>query len=162
MAEPSHLLDRIDHEILTLLQKDARLSNKELAATVGLAASSCHARVQRLVDDRVIRGFHAVIDPEAVGVRLQAIVSIQLASHGGSRIDTFRDFLLDMDEVLELFQVGGSIDLLVRIAARDTEHLRRVVLDGISAHGEVRHVETAILFDHRRAPSLPAYANTEE
>ena len=56
MNDESKALDRIDHEILALLQNNARLSNKELAATVGLAPSSCLARVQRLVRDGVIRG----------------------------------------------------------------------------------------------------------
>lgn len=149
------VLDAIDHQILRHLQKDARLGYKELAERVGLAQSSCHRRVQRLVDGGVIRAFHAIVDPVAVGLGLQVLVSVQLTQHGDQGITSFRDKLLAMPEVLELYQVGGSQDLILRVAVRDTEHLRRVVIEGVSARPEVRHLETSLIFEHRRAPSLP-------
>ncbi len=68
MRADTHPLDRIDHQILGHLQKDARMSNKELAARIRLAPSTCLGRVQRLVEEGVIRGFHADVDPAAVGV----------------------------------------------------------------------------------------------
>lgn len=148
-------LDRTDLVILDALQKDARITNKELAQRAGLAASSCHARLQRLVETRVIRGFHADVDPEAVGLGLHALVAIQLTSHGGSRIAAFRDRLLALPEILELYHVGGSQDLIVRVASRDRRHLRSVIVEGISSHDEVRHIETSIIFEHRRSPGLP-------
>ena len=150
-------LDRIDRQILALLQKDARMSNKELAAQVGLAPSTCLVRVQRLVEEGAILGFHARIDPAAVGVTLQAMVFVQLASHGGSQIEDFANFLLGQPEVLDLYHVGGSQDLLVHVAVKDTDHLRSVVMDRISARAEVRHIETSIIFDHHRSPVRPDY-----
>jgi DNA-binding Lrp family transcriptional regulator len=149
-------LDRIDHALLALLQEDARLANKELAARVGLAASTCHARVQRLIECGVVRGFHADVDPRAVGVQLQAIVFVQLESHGGSRTEALRDDLLEQSEVLQLFHVGGSQDLLLHVAVRDTEHLRSLVMDRITTRSEVRHIETSILFEHHTSPLRPA------
>lgn len=151
-------LDRTDHQILRHLQNDARIGNKELASRVHLAPSSCHRRVQRLVDAGVVRAFHAIVDPAAVGLKLQVLVSVQLAQHGDQGITSFRDLLLAIPEVLELFQVGGSQDLILRVAVRDTEHLREVVLDRIAARPEVRHLETSLIFEHRRAPSLPELA----
>lgn len=148
-------LDGIDRQILAVLQKDARIGNKELAATVGLAASSCHRRVQRLIEGGVLRAFHAIVDPAAVGLGLQVLVSVQLAQHGDQGITAFRDRLLAIPEVLELYQVGGSQDLILRVAVRDTDHLRVVVLDQIASRPEVRHLETSLIFEHRRAPSLP-------
>ena len=151
-------LDRSDLAILDALQKDARISNKQLAEQVGLAASSCHVRVQKLVERGVIRGFRAEVDPEAVGLGLHALVAIQLTSHGGARIEAFRDRLLALPEVLEVYHVGGSQDLIVRVASRDRLHLRGVILDGISVHEEVRHLETSIIFEHIRAAGLPLNA----
>ena len=66
-------LDRIDFDILAALQNDGRLSNKELAAKVGLAPSSCLERVRALRESGVLRGFRAEVDPEALGIHLQAI-----------------------------------------------------------------------------------------
>lgn len=155
MTPHEHALDRIDYELVALLQEDARLSNKELAARVGVAASTCHARVQKLIDAGVLRGFHADVDPSAVGVGLQAIVFVQLESHGGSRTEALRDDLLEQSEVLQLFHVGGSQDLLLHVAVRDTEHLRTLVMDRITTRAEVRHIETSILFEHHTSPLRP-------
>ena len=74
----SRPLDQIDVAILVALQNDARLSNKELAARVGLAPSSCLERVRRLDRDGVIRGYHARLHPPAVGMGLEAMISIRL------------------------------------------------------------------------------------
>lgn len=150
--------DRTDRRILDLLQKEARLSNKELASRVGLAPSSCHARVQRLVESGAIRGFHAYVEPEVLGVGLQVLLALQLERHGQSAIELFRDHLLEFEEVVELYSMGGSLDLLVRVAVRDTDHLRRFVIDHISARPEVRRLETSILFEHRRSLVWPDYS----
>lgn len=147
-------LDASDRHILALLQQNARIGNKELAAAVGLAESTCHRRVARLVEAGVIRGFHASLDPAALGLSLQVLVSIQLARHGDQGVSQFRDLLLALPEVLELYQTGGSQDLILRVAVRDTEHLRAVVLDRIAARPEVGRLETALIFEHRRAPSF--------
>ena len=142
--------DRIDREILATLQDDARISNKELARKVNLAPSSCLARVTRLIEQGWITGFHAAIDPEMLGLRIQAVVFVQLVSPGGPRFEAVRRDLMATPEVVSLFRVGGAQDLLVHVVARDTEHLRRVVLEGIANRPEVRHMETNIVFEHHR------------
>jgi DNA-binding Lrp family transcriptional regulator len=81
MERPHVPLDRIDRALVRALQKDARLSNKELAAQVGLAPSSCLERVRRLRRTGVLRGFHADVAPEALGVGLQALIAVQLRQH---------------------------------------------------------------------------------
>lgn len=153
MVGVERALDRIDREILRVLQNDARTLNKVLAERVGLAPSSCLVRVQRLIADGVLAGFHARVDPGAIGLSLQAIVFVQLASHGGSAIEDFRCRLLALPEVVQLFHVGGAQDLLVHVVARDTDHLRRLVSHDLAAHAQVRHIETNIVFDHDVRPT---------
>ena len=92
-------LDRIDFEILAALQEDARLSNKELAARIGLAPSTCLVRVRRLVEAGVLRGFHADIDPAALGVGLMAMISVRLSRHARDTVETFRQHVLSLPEV---------------------------------------------------------------
>jgi len=152
MSAKTHPLDRIDRQILVHLQKDARVSNKDLAALVGLAPSTCLGRVQRLVQDGVIRGFHANVDPAAVGVLIQAVVFVQLEVHGAKATENFRDHMLARPEVVELYHVGGVQDLLVHVAVRDTDHLREVVMEDIATRPEVRHIETNLVFEHHRSP----------
>jgi len=78
---PSAALDRIDLAIIAALQKNARLSNKELAAKVNLAPSSSLARVRKLMETKVLEGFHAEVNPGALGVSLQAIIAVRLRRH---------------------------------------------------------------------------------
>ena len=74
-------LDRIDRQILAALQNNARLSNKELAAVIGLAPSSCLERVRKLEESEVLRGYHADVAPAALGVKLQAMVAVRMREH---------------------------------------------------------------------------------
>lgn len=145
-------LDRIDHKIIELLQDDARLTNRELAQRVGLAPSTTLARVQRLIESGVLTGFSARVNPEALGLALQVIVLVQLESHGRDRSRAFIEQILSRPEVVQVFYVGGAQDLVVHVMARDTDDLRRVVLEGIASHSLVRHLETNIVFEHRRQP----------
>lgn len=145
-------LDHIDHQIIDLLQADARLSNRDLAARVGLAPSTTLARVQRLIETGVLTGFSARVDPGALGLSLQVVVFVQLNSHRRDESRDFIDQILDRPEVVQVFYVGGAQDLVVHVMARDTEDLRRVVLEGIASNPLVRHLETNLVFEHHRQP----------
>ncbi len=145
-------LDHIDHQLIDLLQADARISNRDLARHVGLAPSTTLARVQRLVDSGVLTGFSALVDPEALGLTLGVVVFVQLHSHARADSRAFIDLVLARPEVAQVFYVGGAQDLVVHVMARDTDDLRRVVLEGIASHPLVRHLETNLVFEHHRQP----------
>lgn len=161
MATQDHTFDRTDDAILIELQKDARLSNKELAARVGLAPSSCLVRVQRLFAKGIITGSTVRLDPAALGIGLEAMISVQLGRHGRGTIERVADELLALPEVVQLYHVAGSQDLLVQVVARDAEHLRVLVTDHFSAREEVAHIETALIFEHHRAPVWPRLDGSE-
>lgn len=150
-------LDRIDFGILEALQKNARLSNKELAAHVGLAASSCLERVRRLRGAGFFNGFHAHIDPRKVGVGLQAMVAIRLSKHTRANALSFRDYARSHPEVMQIFHVAGSNDFLLHLVVRDAEHLRVLALDAFTNRPEVSYIETSIVFEHVRNPTLPIF-----
>lgn len=151
-------LDRIDFDILDALQKDARLSNKELAAHVGLAPSSCLERVRRLVRDDVLRGFHADVDADALGIVLQAMVSVRLQVHSLKAFESFQAHLLALPEVVAVYHLAGAEDFMVHVAVRSTEHLHQLAMTQFSTREEVGHVNTALMFDVHRAAALPRYA----
>lgn len=143
-------LDRIDRELLQAMQQNARLSNKELAARVGLAESSCHERVKRLVASGIVRGFHAEVEPRALGVGLQALVAVKLQRHTSSAVATFRQAVLAHPETVALFHVAGANDFLVHVAVRDSDALRDLILRAFTARPEVGHVETSLIYEHAR------------
>ena len=155
-------LDRIDFEILAILQKDGRTSNKELAAAVGLAPSTCLGRVRRLSDDGVILGVHAEVSPDALGVGLEAMITVRLSTQTREAFAKMTARLESLAEVVAFYDMSGADDFLIHVAVRDPEHLREVVTDGITSAAEVKHVETALIFGHQRNPRRPAYCNASD
>jgi DNA-binding Lrp family transcriptional regulator len=148
-------LDRIDLAIVENLQKNARLSNKELAHRIQLSPSSCLERVRRLNAAGVFRGFHAEVVPEALGLSLQAMITVRLRRHSRRDVVAFRAHLLALPEVLAVFHVGGSYDFVVHVAVQDSNHLRDLALDSFTARPEVGQMETHFIFEHTRSLTLP-------
>jgi DNA-binding Lrp family transcriptional regulator len=149
-------LDRTDTRIVAELQNNARLSNKELAARVSLAPSSCLERVRRLRSEGVLRGFHADVDPRVLGIAFQAMISVRLKQHSRDLAAAFRAHLETRPEVVALYHLAGENDYLLQVAVRDVDHLRNFTLDQLTARDEVGHVETALVFEHVRR-KLPEF-----
>ncbi|WKW13291.1 Lrp/AsnC family transcriptional regulator [Pseudogemmatithrix spongiicola] len=149
-------LDRTDRLILAHLQHNARLSNKELAAKVGLSPSSCLARVRRLEQGGVLRGYHADVALGAFGVTLQAMVAVRLEKHVRAAITAFERHLATLPEVLAWHHVAGANDYLVHVAVHDAAHLREFVLTAFAGRTEVAHLETNLIFSHRRSVAFGA------
>ena len=152
-------IDRIDRAILALLQKNARLSNKELAARVGLAPSSCLSRVQRLTKDGVLRGFHAFVAPDALGIGLQALIAVKLKQHSREKVRAFMRHLLGLPEVVALYPVTGAMDFQVHVAVRGTDHLRDLALDAFTVRPEVESIQTSLLFETKWKDVWPDYGD---
>src|ERR1700693_542744 len=148
-------LDRIDFEIVRLLQKNARLSNKQIAAAVRLAPSTCHERIKNLQASGVIRGAHSDIDLRAVGLTLEALFFIELAKHERTVVDRFLNETESIPEVRRAFLVSGRHDLIVQVAVRDIEHLRNLAFDRLTSQPLVVKIETSIVFDSRAGGDLP-------
>lgn len=150
-------LDEIDHKILETLQNDARLSNKELAASVGLAPSSCLERVRRLRSNGVLKGFHARVNPKNLNIGLEAMISVQLQRHSRDMVESFHRHLMTLPEAMAIYHVAGTHDYLVHVAVRDSDHLRDLALDAFTTREEVAHIQTALIFGTEQKPVLPNY-----
>lgn len=150
-------LDRIDIELIKLLRKHARLSNKDLAEAVGVAPSTALERIRRLRETGVIQGFHAELDPQALGIGLQAMVAVRLERHSRDMVDAFHAHLLGLAEVLAFYHVAGVDDFLVHVAVRDSAHLRGFLLSAFTQRQEVGHIQTHLIFEFQRNPDVPVY-----
>ena len=143
-------LDKVDHRILSLLHGDARMTNNALAETVGIAPSTCHGRVRRLVDLGVIRGFYTDIDPVAVGLPLQAMISVNLQSNARGKIRSFIQQIRQRRQVMDVYFLAGADDFILHVAARDTEDLRSFVVENLNADADVAGTQTSLIFEHLR------------
>ena len=146
-------LDDVDRRILTILHADARIANSALADAVGIAPSTCHGRVRRLQEIGVIRGFHADIDPAAIGLPLQAMVSVSLQSGARGKIRTFVQQIRRRPQVIDVYFLAGADDFIIHVAARDTDDLRSFVVDNLNADADVAGTQTSLIFEHLRGAS---------
>ena len=112
-------LDRVDREILYQLRQDGRLSNVELARRVGLTPPPCLRRVKRLEDAGVIAGYHAVVDPAAVGRALEVFVDVDINANDQRTVQEFETITAGYDEVVELRRMFGHPDYFLRVAVAD-------------------------------------------
>src|SRR3954469_10246760 len=144
-------LDEVDRRILRELAADARIPNNALAERVGVAPSTCLGRVRALRESGVIRGYHADVDPAALGRPIQAMISVRLQSHARGHIPAFMAKIATLPEVLNVFFLGGADDFHVHIAATSTDNLREFVVVNLSGDPDVALTETNLIFDHIRA-----------
>ncbi|WP_135459977.1 Lrp/AsnC family transcriptional regulator [Mycobacterium sp. DL99] len=146
-------LDEVDRRILLALHADARMSNSALADAVGVAASTCHGRVRRLQEIGVIRGFYTDIDPAAVGLSLQAMISVSLQSNARGKIRNFIAHIRQLPQVMDVYFLAGGDDFILHVAARDTEDLRAFVVEHLNADADVAGTQTSLIFEHLRGAS---------
>ncbi|MFD0739717.1 Lrp/AsnC family transcriptional regulator [Lysobacter koreensis] len=142
---PAVDLDRTDLLLLAELQRAGRLTNAELAERVHLSASACLRRVQRLERDGVIGGYAAQVDPERIGLGLQAFVRVQLGRHDAESIAAFTAFVDQWDEVVACHALTGDMDYLLQVAVRDLEHFSRFLLDRLLNQAGVADVNSSFV-----------------
>lgn len=148
-------LDRTDRDILTHLQNDARLMNKQLSAEVGLAPSSCHERVKRLWSRGVITGTATLLDAKKVGFALGAVIFANISKDGQINNDALLDQLIEAPEIQNIYLVTGKYDMVISVVARDMDHLKSAVYNALTLNRDIVSFETSIIYDQRRDAKLP-------
>ncbi|MCV2360756.1 MULTISPECIES: Lrp/AsnC family transcriptional regulator [Roseateles] len=122
-------LDRIDRQILELLQQDGRINNQELAERVGLSPSPCLRRVRALEDSGLITGYRAQLDAKKLGLSLMALVHISMDLHTPERFANFEAAVQVLPEVLEcLLITGQAADYQLKLVVRDMDHFQSLLL----------------------------------
>lgn len=143
-------LDDTDRAILRALGADAGVTNKALAARLGLPESTCAYRVRALREAGVIAGDRVVLDLAALGAPIQAVIKVRLGSHGADLVNSLYDDLVRIPGVLEAIHVAGADDFHLHVAVESPEALRDLVLQHITVHRVVRQTETQLIFETRR------------
>lgn len=134
------------------------MSNKQLAARIGLAPSSCLLRVRSLFKRGVVSGIHASVAPEALGIGVQALIAVRLVQTSRDAFRALRGYVTTLPEVLAVFHVSGAADLQLHVAVRDVGHLRDLICDQLATRKEVDRCESSIIYSFTRTPRMPRYA----
>lgn len=154
-------LDKIDRQILALLQQDASIPIQQVADQVGLSVNPCWRRIRRLEADRVIRGRVALVDPERVGLGLTVYVRVRTRDHSADWARKLNEVVTAMPEILECHRIGGDVDYLLKVVVPDMagyDRTYRELIDRLPALSDV-----SALFSMERLKSttgLPIPAET--
>ena len=130
----NRVLDKIDLHILSVLQDDARIVMKDLAEQVGLSLTPCIERVKRMERDGVIAGYHARVNPQAMGLQILVFVEITLHQKSEKAFDRFRRAMLGIPEVMECHLVSGDFDYLIKARIPEMSEYRRLLGEIGRAH----------------------------
>ncbi len=140
-------LDRIDLRILKLLQGDGRMSITDLAERVGLSVTPCGERVRRLEREGIITGYHARLNPQALGHGLLVFVEIRLAAKSAAIFDEFRREVLKLPAVLECHLVSGDFDYLIKARIPEMSAYRKLLGDMLLALPAARESRSYIVME---------------
>jgi DNA-binding Lrp family transcriptional regulator len=143
------VLDELDSAIVRLLQEDARQTNRDIARKVGIAPSTCLERIRLLRERGVIRGYHADVDAAAVGLPLQAMISVRLQSDARDRLGEFLGLVRRLPAVRDVYFVAGADDYLLHVATAGSGALRDLVAT-LNGHRDVAGTVTSLIFEHIR------------
>jgi len=146
-------LDRIDRRILRDLQANGRITNVELARRVGISAPPCLRRVRALEKAGFIRGYHADVDPGALGYGVTVFAQVGLSSQAELDLKAFEDLVESWPQVRECSMLAGETDFLLKIVAEDWDDYQRFLTTKLTAAKNVSHVKSALAI--RTSKSLP-------
>ena len=155
----SHQLDAIDWRILKELAADARITNKALAAKIGLSPPPCLRRVRALEGVGLITGYTALLDEPALGYTLTAFVMVRLHAQAEADLRAFENRVLAWPLVREAHMLSGETDYMLHCLAPDLTSFQRFILDELTAAPNVASVKTSLAIRRaKREPGLPLKA----
>jgi Lrp/AsnC family transcriptional regulator, leucine-responsive regulatory protein len=140
------LMDEVDLQILKLLQQDGRITNADLAKSVGLSPPSVLQRVRALENAGLIKGYAAILDPEKLGLKITAFAAISLSLHQDMPIERFRRSIQDIEEITECYHVSGDYDFLLKIVVRDMRAYETLIREKISRIRGIRQINSSFVF----------------
>ena len=139
-------LDRIDKHILALMQTNSRISNLELADKIGLSPTPCSRRVKRLEESGLIDAHVTLLNPQALGLNLTAIIGITMDRHTPDRFEAFEQAIALMPEIIECSIVTGqSADFLLKVVVRDMQHYEKFLLGRLTRLSGVTGVHSSFV-----------------
>ncbi len=136
--------DKIDKEILSILQLEGRITNSNLAARINISAPPTLERVKKLENSGVIRRYAAILDPVAVGMETLTFVEVKLNRHQKDNVAEFIAAVGEIDEVMECHHVTGDADFLLKIAARNIATYEELVLNTLTTLPHVLNLKTMV------------------
>jgi Lrp/AsnC family leucine-responsive transcriptional regulator len=149
-------LDKIDLQILKILQENGRITNLQLSTEIGLSPAPTLERVRKLENAEYIKSYHAVVDEEKLGLGIKTFIQVSLDFHKSNTIEIFLDAIQHIDEVTECHHVTGQCDFLLKVYVRDIKLYEQLIMEKISRIPVVKTFQTMMIMStSKRESTLP-------
>lgn len=125
-------LDSIDKKILTILQRNAKITNAKLSHEIGLSPAPTLERVRKLEINGIIKGYHAKLDKSKIGLGVSTFVLVTLKGHNKKNINAFLDKIKNVENIIECHHITGSGDFILKVVAKNIESYQELMLDKVS------------------------------
>ncbi len=142
------VLDEADRHLLSALQRDASVSQAELAELAGVSPSLVSRRIARLKEAGVLRAIVALVDANSAGLTCAAIIRVRLRDHSAENVRAFRETVTRMEEATLCVMLTGEADYLVKIVARDLPHFQEIVQSKLLRCRAIAHMESSIVLEY--------------
>lgn len=153
----SHQLDEIDLQILRELQASSKITNAALAQRIGISPPATMERVRRLEQSGVITGYVALVDPDAIGGAITALVYVSLGSHSKTSLERAKEMLGRFDDVMACWHTAGDEDFVLQVLVADMQQYERFVSQKLTTVPNIRTIRTAfVLSVIKQTTELPA------
>lgn len=140
-------LDSIDRKILATLVQDGRITVTDLAVRVGISKTPCQQRLRKLIEKGVIRGFHAAVDPTAIGLDHVAFTEVKLSDTREKALNEFNAAVRSIPEIEECHMIASSFDYLLKVRTADIRRYRIVLAERISSLPHVASTSTFVTME---------------
>lgn len=141
-------MDDADKRLLAAVQRDAAVSQTDLAEDAGVSASQVSRRLAKLKEEGVLRGIVGVLDPKRAGLTCSAIIRVRLRDHAAANVREFRNLVERMNEVTLCVMTTGETDYLIKVVARDLPHFQEIVQSKLLRCAAIAHMESSIILEH--------------
>lgn len=149
-------IDRLDRELLKLLQTESEITASEIGERIGMSQSTCWRRIQRLRDEGLIQDQLVTLDRKKAGLNAMIFAQVKLSSQGRSNLAKFSDAIQSFPEVLDCYVLMGNVDFLLRIVAADIDAYEKFFFEKLSTLSGVQEITSSIaLSEIKHTTALP-------
>ncbi|MGW8121528.1 Lrp/AsnC family transcriptional regulator [Roseivirga echinicomitans] len=150
------MMDRVDKQILRLLQLDAKRTTKEIAAELGLTTTPVHERIKKLEREGYIQQYSIRIDRKKVGLMMMAFCSVSLKNHERSFIEKFEEDIQLLDEVIDCYHIGGMFDYLLKVLVPDMDGYQRFISKKLADLDNIGNVQSSfVMSEIKHSAQIP-------
>jgi DNA-binding Lrp family transcriptional regulator len=149
-------LDKTDRTILAMLQKDAKMTIKELASALHITSTPVYERIKRLEREKYIKHYAAIVDRNKVSLSLMAFTTVSLDGHQSAYLDSFENDVKQLPEVIECYHIAGMFDYLLKVIVKDMEAYEQFVAKKLAALAHIGRVQSSFVMNEiKYHTSLP-------